>query len=118
MAHRAPSRCTKCPAIATHHGRCDDHQRVAWENPSANTRTLTSAQRAQARRYMISRGHVCAVCGEDDPDRLELDHITEIEDGGAHEPANWQLLCKRHHAHKSLLARRARSARRKAAQGR
>jgi 5-methylcytosine-specific restriction protein A len=112
MARRAPSRCTKCARLATRHGRCDDHQRQAWENPSANSQALTGSERRRLRAALINAGHTCAWCGTED--NLELDHIIEIADGGApRDLENCQLLCEPHHEKKSRASDAARRQRKR-----
>lgn len=114
MPTRAPVRCTQCKAIATHHGRCDDHQRKAWENPSANSQALTGRQRAMLRERELARHPYCGVCDEDTVRLLQLDHIVEVADGGAlMDPDNLWLLCKTCHEIKTKAARAARNDKRR-----
>jgi 5-methylcytosine-specific restriction enzyme A len=115
MAVRPPRRCTMCPAIATHHGRCEQHQVKPWANASANTKALSGRQRHQLRAQALASDPKCAVCGATDIELLELDHITEIADGGAKlDPDNTWLLCITCHAIKTQAARKARAAKRRA----
>lgn len=93
MPSRAQSRCTQCPRLATSKGRCDDHQRRAWENPSANTRALTGRQRETFRRNVLAAAQgICAWCGKP---ATQADHILAIGLGGS--PHDWehngQALC-------------------------
>ncbi|WP_376784203.1 HNH endonuclease signature motif containing protein [Demequina capsici] len=107
MARRAPSRCTRCSRLATEGGRCDEHQRKPWENPSANSLALSGGEREQLRNALLARGDTCAWCGTDE--HLELDHIIEIADGGdARDLRNCQLLCTEHHRRKTLTIAKAR----------
>lgn len=86
MARRAPTRCTQCPKLATNHGRCDNHQRKPWANPSANTRTLTRQQRDHFRTAVLNDwNHTCGQCGQP---ASEADHITPIGLGG--NPHDWE----------------------------
>lgn len=81
MPSKAPGRCTQCPVLATTKGRCDEHQRKAWENPSANTRALTGGQRARFRaEVMQASDGKCAWCGQP---ATEADHIRAIGLGGS-----------------------------------
>lgn len=114
MPSRSPIRCTMCPAMATHHGRCETHQRKAWENPSANTRALTGADRARFKAQVFAiHGSRCAWCDEPATD---ADHILAIGLGGAPKDAanNGQPLCGECHALKTeadtrqIRAKRAR----------
>lgn len=93
MAQRAPSRCTQCRQLATHHGRCDDHQVKPWERSSANTRALTGRQRAHFRaKTLEAAAGICEWCGKP---ATEADHILAIALGGDphdHEN-NGQALC-------------------------
>lgn len=101
MPTRPMARCTQCRAMATHHGRCDDHQRKAWANPSANSRALTGAQRRTFRAAVMSaamqeRDGRCAWC----PNlATEADHILAIGLGGSPTDArhNGQALCSECH---------------------
>lgn len=103
MAYRAPTRCTQCHRLATAKGRCDQHQPKPWENPSANTRQLTSRQRHRFRAAVLKHyGPTCNHPGCDHP-ATEADHIIPISQGGA--PDDWehngQALCRHHHEEKT-----------------
>lgn len=118
MPQAAATRCTYsgCGAKATTKSRCDEHQRAAWENKSANTQQLSRGQRMKFRREQLEREPHCRVCGTEED--LEADHITEIADGGDPlDASNGQTLCKVHHAEKTALAKRLRRARRQASGG-
>lgn len=102
------SRCTEpgCGTITTT-GRCDRHQRKAWQNPSANTRTLTGRQRTTIRARQLRREPACRVCGSTED--LEVDHIIPVASAGAAlSDENLQTLCGTHHREKSALERRTR----------
>lgn len=93
MAQRAPSRCTQCRQLATHHGRCDDHQVKPWHNASANTRALTGRQRQHFRdKTLEAAAGICEWCGKP---ATEADHKLAIGLGG--DPHDWenngQALC-------------------------
>lgn len=95
----APTRCSepRCRAYVTRHGRCDDHQRPAWANPSANTRTLSAADRARFRRAVLDRDPTCTWPGCTAPSE-QADHIVPVGDGGAlHDLSNGRGLCIPHH---------------------
>ena len=110
MPHRPPKRCTRCTQLATHQGRCDEHQRTAWENPSANSQALSGWQRTRLRDEQLAREPQCRRCQA--TTHLEADHIIEIADGGhPTDPANLQTLCTDCHADKSAEAKAARAAR-------
>jgi 5-methylcytosine-specific restriction protein A len=117
MPSAAPSRCTsRCGRLATHAGRCDEHQRKAWANPSANTRALTSADRYRIRREQLKREPQCRMCSS--TEHLQADHITEIADGGSpFDEANLQTLCKGCHEIKTAAVRQRRAAERRARRG-
>lgn len=105
MPYAAPSRCpiTGCTNLTTDRGRCDDHQRKAWENPSANSRALTGADRGRIRRTTLAREPNCRVCGAP---ATEADHIITIAEGGSREdPGNLQGLCTEHHDAKTKVDR-------------
>lgn len=101
MAQAAAKRCTQCSRIATHGGRCEQHQVTPWANKSANSRALTGRQRANFRANVLARAdHTCEWCGKP---ATEADHILAIGLGGA--PTDWinngAALCRRCHATKT-----------------
>lgn len=113
MPYAPPSRC-HCGAKATRRGRCEEHQPIAWERPSANTRTLSGRERAIFRREVLRRETECRNCGA--TGQLEADHIIPIAEGGAHrDTANGQALCPNCHEEKTRAeaARRRRRTRRR-----
>jgi 5-methylcytosine-specific restriction protein A len=110
MPYTPGTRCSdpQCGAMATYNGKCDTHKRKPWENPSANTLTLTSHERTVFRRAVLTRDPYCVRCGEP---ATEADHIVEIADGGAHTDINnGQGLCHPCHQEKTNAARTARHA--------
>lgn len=110
MPVRAPIRCTQCRKMATHQGRCEDHQRKAWENKSANSEALTGRQRQTLKERQVRIHPICGVCDDDRVAMLQLDHIVEIADGGhPTDPSNLWLLCKPCHKVKTKAAREARN---------
>lgn len=110
---RPQARCTQCNQLATKRGRCDQHQRKAWETKSANSQALTGRQRQRLRDRQLAISPTCGVCAEKDTSLLELDHIVEIADGGAPlDPTNTWLLCVTCHGIKTQAARRARNTKR------
>ncbi|MET4094577.1 HNH endonuclease signature motif containing protein [Arthrobacter sp. UYCu712] len=117
MPLSAPSRCSqRCGKLATSKGRCDDHQRAAWENPSANSRALTSTERARIHKQQIKREPHCRVCNS--TEHLRADHITEIADGGSlFDASNLQTLCDDCHGIKTNAARALRAAQRRLTRG-
>lgn len=123
MPTAAPSRCPKtgCHNLTTTRGRCDDHQRRAWENPSANTRALTGAERGRIRRTTLARHPVCQCtgwCGEHHgpcaTPSTEADHIVPVGEGGARtDPGNLQGLCTDCHDVKTQADKARMAARRR-----
>lgn len=115
MTGRAPKTCSwrdgaqGCAKKAVEHRgrdyRCGKH--LVVENLDAQQRNrrrrikqLTTAEKDRIRER---DWHVCRECGE--PAR-QVDHITEIADGGDNHPENLQLLCDTHHALKTARSRR------------
>lgn len=108
MPYAPPSRCTitGCNQYAVKDGRCPDHRRT-WENPSANSRALTGAQRNRFRREVLRREPNCRACGQP---ATEADHIIPISQGGAPtDTANGQALCTECHAAKTNIERTTRT---------
>jgi 5-methylcytosine-specific restriction protein A len=102
MPHAPGTRCSDptCGELATHHGRCETHQRKPWANPSQHTRLIDPTQYNHWRQQVIraSNGR-CAVCGQ--PGKI-TDHITPVGEGGAlYDPDNGQYLCKTHNDDKT-----------------
>jgi len=114
MPTARPERCPApgCHALTTEHGRCPDHQRKPWENPSANTRTLTRADRRRFHDAVLTRDPRCVCTGQCGTTHhspcgapsTEADHIVPIAHGGAHtDPTNGRGLC--HHCHQGITRR-------------
>lgn len=111
MPYARPERCPVpgCHELTTARGRCDEHQRKAWANPSANTRTLTRTERRRFHDMVLRGNPACACtgwCGEHigacTTPATEADHIVPIALGGAHHAReNGQALCTACHAIKS-----------------
>lgn len=113
MPFARPERCPipGCHNLTTRKGRCDEHQPKPWVRPSANSRTLTGADRARF-HAMVLRGNPACVCtgwcGQHDgpcgKPATEADHILPIGLGGAnHAQANGQALCTRCHEVKTVM---------------
>lgn len=113
MPRAAPTRCTqRCGKLATANGRCDDHQRKAWENTSKRNQLLDKTKWAQTAADHLELEPACRVCGS--THRLRVDHIREIADGGElYDHSNLQTLCEDHDAEKTAIMRRLRSATRR-----
>lgn len=45
----------------------------------------------------------CKMCGKNGNNKLELDHIKKLSDGGEHEFSNFQLLCTECHDKKDNI---------------
>lgn len=78
---RAPSICTTpgCPAVATADGRCQEHQREAWQG---STRRVTLPKNWQAIRAKVLKrdGYLCQIR---DPDAGCLLRATEVDHVGS-----------------------------------
>lgn len=104
MPVAAPTRCNlpTCPRMATRRGRCDEHQRKAWGNPSANTRALSGGERNRFRAETLANHPTCCWPGCTEP-ATEADHVIPIGEGGARlDQANAQGLCEAHHDLKTI----------------
>jgi 5-methylcytosine-specific restriction protein A len=92
VPYRSPTRCAEpgCGEIATHLGRCSEHQRKPWENRSStSTRYGMSGSAWQALKLTILKRdeYTCYVCGLAGAD--EVDHIIPVGEGGAkRDPSN------------------------------
>lgn len=124
-----PTRCPYdgCRALTTRRGRCDEHQIKPWANPSANTRALTSRERARFREEVLAGEPSCACTGWCNQHRgpcpepgTQADHIISIAMGGSRlARANGQPLCAGCHTVKTRLDTAAvKAARKKAHHGR
>lgn len=113
MTRRAPSVCTTpgCPQLAP----CPIHAPKPWAGSQRRQRIGKSGSRQQADNHRILRAHhrLCHWCGH--PDADQVDHLTEIADGGPDVPANKRPIhgscphCgRRCHLEKTIEARRRR----------
>lgn len=108
MPRSAPSRCTKdCGRLATRAGRCDEHQRKAWENTSKRNQLIDKTKWKRVADKHLQSEPQCRVCGTDLD--LQVDHVTEVTDGGSlYDDANLQTLCRTHHEEKTAFAKQLR----------
>lgn len=109
MPRILPTRCADpmCGRLATNRGRCDQHQRPPWQNPSANSRALTGNERNQWRKLIIKDDSRCENCGT--TEQLEADHRIPISQGGARlDTNNGAVLCHSCHLEKTIKERSTR----------
>lgn len=107
--------------MATLRGRCDVHQRKAWEGRSSfvDRYGMTGTEWAKLKASILARDdYVCYVCGMGGADTV--DHIRNVADGGARsDPSNLAAIhdepC---HADKTKAEARAGAARRRATRSR
>lgn len=106
MPKLPPKPCTKpgCKAYATKRGRCDLHQRPAWEGKgSGASRGYGYAWQRKRDRILKRDGYVCqdqrACNGLTRAD--EVDHIVPKAQGGTDSPDNLQAICRTCHAEKT-----------------
>jgi 5-methylcytosine-specific restriction enzyme A len=89
-------RCTSpgCGRMATEHGRCERHQRPAWQQPSQHTLLMNPTRERKWRRLVKENANsICELCGAYAP-RGQADHINPVADGGAlYDTANGRWLC-------------------------
>lgn len=71
-----------------------------------------SIGQAQRQRIIERDGHKCRECGATNTN-LEIDHVTEVHDGGTNDDENLQSLCFSCHARKTADFAHARAVRRK-----
>lgn len=104
MPTSAPTRCTICRRnLATNRGRCDEHQRRAWENTSRRNQLIDKGQWLIVQAAHLAQEPTCRWCGTDQ--NLTVDHVWEISDGGAlYDHDNLQTLCEGCHDQKTEAA--------------
>ncbi|MDV7089481.1 HNH endonuclease [Rhodococcus opacus] len=69
---------------------------------SGDPRTSTAAWRALRKQITTRDGNQCRQCGTSGTvAALELDHITNVKEGGTDHPTNAQLLCQPCHTRKT-----------------
>ncbi|MDK8305659.1 HNH endonuclease signature motif containing protein [Corynebacterium imitans] len=110
MVPRKPKRpCSQpgCPELTDHrfcpaHARAEDERyRTYQRDPAINKRY--DHRRRQIRNAYIQAHPLCEQCqtqGRVTPAQ-EVDHIVPLEDGGTHDEANLQALCKPCHSSKT-----------------
>lgn len=128
MPTAPPSRCTdpECGELATHRGRCNEHQPIPWagRDDKAARYGISSGRWRTLKRAVDRRDHGCCyMCGLDrgeldldDPDvhDHELDHIIPISEGGSVESLdNLGLACTACHETKSKAEAARANARRR-----
>ena len=106
---RAMSSCVKCgrPALAAF---CDAHVPKRDESKRADYRKGyrdPTYHRERAATLRDAKG-VCSVCGVR-PDRLEVDHIVPLRDGGSNKRYNLRAVCVGCHRVKTREDRRGRN---------
>jgi 5-methylcytosine-specific restriction endonuclease McrA len=98
--HRAmrPEHCEYCAQMVPF-GEGDPSE---WRfiKPSKAERKARKARRRKIgpkkrKRVFVRDGWKCLRCGEDDKEKLTLDHIVPVSRGGSDEDENLQTLCKR-----------------------
>lgn len=88
------SRCLECKATRTRH---------------KNSRRDHGTRRQIRRALNLAGGTYCYLCGRWFPaDKLELDHVVELIDGGVDHPSNIKAACRPCHKAKTQAARQRR----------
>jgi 5-methylcytosine-specific restriction protein A len=108
MPTRPPSRCAEpgCHALTTA-GRCDEHQRAAWETRSKAWGAGSTRRWRTVRAQVLADEPKCRWCGRP---AAEVDHIVPLSRGGSRwDRANLQPLCSHCHDVKSEQDRRDRT---------
>lgn len=123
MPYSAPTRCSdpSCSAIATHRGRCDEHQRPAWQGrkPAHERYGISGSARAALHKRILQRdGYRCYIDGL--PGATEVDHIIPVGEGGSRtDEANLAAIhaepCHLEKTQREAARARARAAARRAA---
>ena len=122
MATAAPRPCSHpgCVVLVKDgSGRCEKHQRPAWQKKPTAVKRVTGRKLQQLRAELFRSEPLCRECVKHGVVRVatERDHIVPLEEGGADAPDNVQPLCVECHDAKSK-AERARGVRRAWAGGR
>lgn len=112
---RDGGRCIDCPPDVPPWPKFTVRIFPCGERTNAQTKTCPRASfndtlrwQPWHRRVVLRKPHRC---GPALRVGWEADHVIEVADGGAHDPANMVTRCLFHHAQKTVQARRARAAR-------
>ena len=84
-------------------GRCEKHQRPAWQKKPTAVKRVTGRKLQQLRAELFRSEPLCRECVKHGVVRVatERDHIVPLEEGGADAPDNVQPLCVECHDAKS-----------------
>lgn len=105
MPRMTPCMASGCPElIPVGVGRCEQHARPKWQNPSRHTLERPSDWSSRRLRILRRDHFRCKVCRRKGG---HVDHIVRVADGGSWEPDNLQTLCAEHHAEKTKAERRS-----------
>lgn len=99
-----------CPNVATHGGRCIEHQRSHARTHRPKFLSVYKSKRwRMLRKRVLFEEPICQDCGG--ALAAEVDHIVALEDGGApYARDNVQALCGPCHGRKTWRERNARRA--------
>lgn len=107
MPMAAPKPCSHplCAKHATKKGRCDKHQRKAWDHKGKSRHERgygNDWDKARSQRLALDE-NLCQECKADGIYTLasEVDHIIPKAHGGTNNITNLRSLCKRHHTIKT-----------------
>lgn len=108
MPKRPPSPCMQpgCHEYATKGGRCDAHQRQAWESNAGKSRHERGygTKWDKLRPAILKRdGYLCQSCKREGitTRATQVDHIVNKAQGGTDEPGNLESICRRCHRAKT-----------------
>ena len=112
MAQRVPTPCThpNCPKAATHKGRCDAHQRPAWQG-SGRGRGRSGWDWQRTVRAILERdGPLCRlrIPGVCTGVATTADHVIALARGGSDDEANLVGACRECNQRKALTTDRGR----------
>ena len=104
MPTKPPRACSHpgCPAVATKHGRCAEHQRQEYALRDSPSRRGYDRRWKKVRRMFLNEHPFCFDCGHF---ATEVHHATPKRNGGEDSAENLTALCKSCHSRRTAAER-------------